>query len=85
MDMWYSEIKDYDFSKPGRQPNTGHFTQVVWLDSEELGAGKAKASNGSVFIVARYLPAGNIISKVAENVKPAGSKAPATNSRCVIL
>lgn len=26
---WYSEIKNYDFSKPGFSYNTAHFTQVL--------------------------------------------------------
>ena len=38
--MWYSEVKDYRFDKPGFQGNTGHFTQVVWKKSNELGMGK---------------------------------------------
>ena len=26
--LFYGEVKDYDFSKPGFSSNTGHFTQV---------------------------------------------------------
>merc|ERR1719503_335012 len=36
-DMWYDEIKDYDFAKPEYSDKTGHFTQVVWKDSTKLG------------------------------------------------
>lgn len=39
---WYDEIAKYKYSKPGFSPATGHFTQVVWLDTTEMGAGKAK-------------------------------------------
>ncbi|XDV37775.1 hypothetical protein PO909_007330 [Leuciscus waleckii] len=56
---WYSEIKDYDFKKSGHQPKTGHFTQVVWKSSTELGVGLATDGN-TVFVVGQYKPAGNI-------------------------
>ncbi|TRY91334.1 hypothetical protein DNTS_030140 [Danionella cerebrum] len=59
VDSWYSEIKDYNFKKPGNQPNTGHFTQVVWKSSTELGVGLATDGN-TVFVVGQYKPAGNI-------------------------
>ncbi len=73
-EMWYDEIKDYDFKKPGFSSKTGHFTQVVWVDSVELGVGKATSSNGMQFVVARYSPPGNILGRFPENVKAPGSK-----------
>lgn len=37
----------------------GHFTQVVWKDTKELGVGVA--TNGhTVFVVGQYRPRGNI-------------------------
>lgn len=77
-EMWYEEIKDYDFNNPGFKSSTGHFTQVVWASSLELGVGKATASNGMQFVVARYYPAGNMLRRFPENVKRSGSK-PTTN------
>ena len=41
VDMWYEEIKDYDFNNPGFSSRTGHFTQVVWKNSRQLGCGVA--------------------------------------------
>ena len=64
-DMWYSEVKDYDFNNPGFKSGIGHFTQVVWSSSKELGMGKATAANGMQFVVARYAPAGNFVSVFA--------------------
>ena len=68
VDSWYSEVKKYDFRRGGFQGGTGHFTQVVWKGSKELGMGKAKTSDGKIFVVGRYRPAGNNISQVNDNV-----------------
>ncbi|XP_075903252.1 uncharacterized protein LOC142902242 [Nelusetta ayraudi] len=59
VESWYNEIKDYQWSNPGFASNTGHFTQVVWKSSTELGVGMA--TNGKkVYVVGQYRPAGNI-------------------------
>ncbi|XP_032904586.1 uncharacterized protein LOC116990755 [Amblyraja radiata] len=76
VDSWYNEIKDYDFSKPGFQKNCGHFTQLVWGDSKEMGIGLATDGKGLTVVVAQFDPAGNITNPgyFAKNVLPAGSK-----------
>lgn len=67
--MWYNEIDDYKFTpKPAHNPNCGHFTQVVWKTTKEIGAGRAKAKNGTVFVVCRYKPAGNMLSDFPNNI-----------------
>ncbi|XP_078358777.1 uncharacterized protein LOC144643408 isoform X1 [Oculina patagonica] len=67
---WYSEVERYDFKTGGHQPGTGHFTQVVWKNSKELGMARAKSSDGSVYVVARYRPAGNDLNAFNGNVLP---------------
>jgi glioma pathogenesis-related protein 2 len=64
---WYDEINDHDFDKD-YQNGTGHFTQVVWKETNEVGFGIAKSSNGSFYVVANYYPAGNFMNKFKENV-----------------
>ena len=72
---WYSEIDVYQsyFGKEpppmGSGPAYGHFTQVVWKNTKEMGIGKAKG-NGRVVVVANYRPAGNFIGSYSENVFP---------------
>ena len=68
--MWYSEVKDFDFSNIKYNPNCGHFSQVVWGETKEIGAGRAIAANGMEFIVCRYSPAGNMMNTFQDNVKP---------------
>jgi pathogenesis-related protein 1 len=67
-ETWYSEIKSYapgtsipeDFSRF----NAAHYTQMVWKDTTEIGAGKAVIRTGQkqgwLVIVCNYNPPGNI-------------------------
>uniref|UniRef100_A0A8D0ASP6 SCP domain-containing protein n=1 Tax=Sander lucioperca TaxID=283035 RepID=A0A8D0ASP6_SANLU len=77
VDSWYSEIKDYNWSRPGFSSNTGHFTQVVWKDSKELGVGMATDGH-KVFVVGQYRPAGNMnmAGYFEKNVLPKGDILP---------
>lgn len=68
VDSWYSEIKDYNFNSGGFSSGTGHFTQVVWKGSTELGVGIAKNGNNQIFVVANYSPPGNYQGQFRENV-----------------
>ena len=36
---WYNEISMYNYNSPGYSSTTGHFTQVIWKDSVQLGIG----------------------------------------------
>uniref|UniRef100_A0A8D8R681 Golgi-associated plant pathogenesis-related protein 1 n=1 Tax=Cacopsylla melanoneura TaxID=428564 RepID=A0A8D8R681_9HEMI len=69
---WYKEIKYYN-QFFGREPdmkdlkNWGHFTQLVWKSSRQLGMGIAR-KKGYILIVANYKPAGNVVGKFAKNV-----------------
>uniref|UniRef100_A0A3B1K5E8 SCP domain-containing protein n=1 Tax=Astyanax mexicanus TaxID=7994 RepID=A0A3B1K5E8_ASTMX len=58
VDSWYNEVKDYNYSRPGFSSGTGHFTQVVWKDSKELGYGSGHRWENSV-CCGSILPPGN--------------------------
>jgi glioma pathogenesis-related protein 2 len=68
VDRWYSEIQKYNFDKPGFHTGTGHFTQLVWKTSKELGMGIAQAADGTWYVVANYSPPGNISGQFPTNV-----------------
>ena len=71
----YEEVKDYNFRRGGWQGGTGHFTQVVWKGTKELGMARAKTSDGgSTYVVGRYRPAGNVINFMGDNVFPRGGR-----------
>ncbi|MFW9259305.1 CAP family protein [Nostoc sp. CALU 546] len=72
---WYSEITDYDYTKPVFSGNTGHFTQVVWKGSTKLGCGAAPGpatiegtKYDGFYVVCQYAPAGNVQGQFADNV-----------------
>ncbi len=52
----------------------GHFTQVVWKDSTQLGVGLA-TDGRTVFVVGQYRPAGNMnmAGYFEKNVLPLGN------------
>lgn len=66
---WYGEVADYDFNRPGFSPQTGHFTQVVWTTSTELGCGVAACNGGEIW-VCRYNPPGNYRGQYRQRVLP---------------
>lgn len=67
--MWYDEIKAYDYNKPGFSMATGHFTQVVWKTSTKFGFGHATIG-GFTAGVGLYLVHGNMQGQFPQNVMP---------------
>ncbi|XP_041973599.1 secreted protein PRY1-like isoform X2 [Aricia agestis] len=70
VEKWYSEIKDHTFGRDPDNLGSGHFTQVVWEDTEEVGVGVAKTKEGQIYVVANYFPPGNVIGSFATKVRP---------------
>lgn len=70
VDKWYSEIKLHTFGKEPTSLASGHFTQVIWESTKEMGVGVAKSSDGKTFVVANYFPPGNVIGSFAAQVPP---------------
>ena len=62
---WYNEIDDYTYSVIGSPENAnvmiGHYTQMIWSSTTEVGIGKATSASGREFVAARYSPPGNYI------------------------
>lgn len=70
VDKWYSEIKDHKFGREPTSLGSGHFTQVVWVDTKEVGVGMAKSKEGQIYVVANYYPPGNVMGNFATKVRP---------------
>ena len=68
----YKELCNYNYKTNAAIDATkpiGHFTQIIWKSSTELGIGRAYgAKQDCVYIVARYKPPGNIIGSESANI-----------------
>lgn len=43
----------------------GHYTQVIWPNTREVGMASAKSKQGWTYVVARYSPPGNYVNQTA--------------------
>ncbi|XP_055380291.1 Golgi-associated plant pathogenesis-related protein 1-like [Condylostylus longicornis] len=65
---WYNEIKKYNYDRSdGFSSGCGHFTQMIWKNSREIGIGYVQR-NSNIFVVVNYDPPGNFIGQYNENV-----------------
>lgn len=67
MEAWYDEYTLYDYAAGQFSSSTGHFTQMVWVDTTSVGCA-LDACDGRPFLVCEYYPRGNVIGYFTENV-----------------
>jgi len=65
MQNWYGEIAKYHYGvlTDSNWYATGHYTQMIWQNTTEVGLGKATCSGGVTVIVAEYNPPGNYMGE----------------------
>jgi uncharacterized protein YkwD len=59
---WASEVFDYDYESNGCHRVCGHYTQIVWRDTRQVGCAVAQSANRQVW-VCNYNPPGNIVGR----------------------
>ena len=62
---WYEEKLNYSYEPIGNSKlsEIGHYTQMIWKDTREVGVGIGYCKGGGIMIVASYYPAGNFIGE----------------------
>ncbi|KAK3395042.1 CAP domain-containing protein [Podospora didyma] len=69
VDMWGNERSMYNFDDPQFGMDTGHFTQLVWKNTTDVGCGrKLCGGNRGWYLVCEYWPRGNVIGQFPEEV-----------------
>ncbi|GIL78086.1 hypothetical protein Vretifemale_7519, partial [Volvox reticuliferus] len=69
VEAWYDEVSEYSFTstpyRDNRGKGIGHFTQVVWVDTTNVGCGAAESTtssgNACYVVSCRYAPPGNYV------------------------
>lgn len=69
-DLWYSEIRSYDFSRPGFSAATGHATAMLWASTRQLGCAVSASCADGTYVVCNLWPPGNVIGQFDKNVFP---------------
>jgi pathogenesis-related protein 1 len=60
VNLWVDEQKDWNCGTlPSYQSGTGHYTQVVWDNTERVGCGRHSTCNKMEILVCDYFPPGN--------------------------
>lgn len=59
---WMSEASDYNYKNNRCRADCGHYTQVIWRDTKELGCAVARRGDREVW-VCDYNPPGNYVGE----------------------
>jgi pathogenesis-related protein 1 len=64
-DAWGNESKDYTYSTNTCATGKvcGHYTQVVWKNTTQVGCGKAVCADNTQVWVCNYTPQGNLVGQ----------------------
>ncbi|RVD88487.1 uncharacterized protein DFL_002671 [Arthrobotrys flagrans] len=59
---WYEEKNQYNPAAPGFQLSTGHFTQLIWKATTEIGCYNRQCG-GSQYLMCEYRAPGNVVGE----------------------
>ncbi|KAK0709952.1 CAP domain-containing protein, partial [Lasiosphaeria miniovina] len=70
VDMWGNERDLYNFADPGFGHDTGHFTQLVWKNTTDVGCSRRLCGATGWYLVCEYFPRGNVMGQFGDEVNP---------------
>ncbi|TDZ59878.1 Repressed by EFG1 protein 1 [Colletotrichum trifolii] len=65
---WGDERGGYSFDAAAYTEETGHFTQLVWKNTTDVGCGRKLCADDAWYIVCEYWPRGNVLGHFADEV-----------------
>lgn len=68
VNLWYSEEPNYDYKKAEFDVNCGHFTQIVWKNTKQLGCAMSCNEDDRCVVSCNYYPSGNFYGQFGANV-----------------
>ncbi|KAI0203562.1 CAP domain-containing protein [Astrocystis sublimbata] len=68
IEAWGNERDEYNFGKPGFTEKTGHFTQLVWKSTSDVGCGRRLCGQRGWYLACEYWPPGNVIGAFKDEV-----------------
>ena len=71
--LMLKEGKNYDFNSNNFSKETGHFTQMIWKETTDIGFGfwenKNKNDANKYCAVILYYPTGNVLGEFSKNIE----------------
>lgn len=74
VEAWGEERDEYDFGDGGFDEETGHFTQLVWKDTTDVGCARKLCDERGWYVVCEYWPRGNVQEQFEEQVVDDGDE-----------
>ncbi|KAI5457640.1 CAP domain-containing protein [Mariannaea sp. PMI_226] len=66
---WGDEREEYNFHAGKFSEKTGHFTQLVWKDTTDVGCGRRLCGSRGWYLVCEYWPRGNVVGAFKAEVQ----------------
>lgn len=85
IEAWGDERDEYDFKHPDFTHETGHFTQLVWKDTTDVGCDRKLCGHSGWYLVCEYWPRGNVIGQFADEVDRESRAAATLPNACTAM
>ncbi|KAH7144393.1 CAP domain-containing protein [Dactylonectria estremocensis] len=81
VEAWGDERDEYNFGRGKFSEATGHFTQLVWKDTTDVGCGRRLCGQKGWYLVCEYWPRGNVVGAFKDEVQEEEGKAVVSRPR----